>query len=140
LTRSNTKGDPRQDKPKSRLKLGSRILGLAKGQFGGLFWRALAYAVPILGLGAYTTALNNLASKYVTQSNGNWIIGKGADILSLGNNPALPGRVATGVEGFILTYAYKWPIVQVASILVLVILVELLLFRRRRRHSIQHRH
>ncbi len=136
MTRSK---DDQQDKPKSRLRLGSRVWGLAKGQFGGLFWRGVAYAIPILGLGAYTTALDNLASKYVTQSNGNWIIGKGANILSLGNNPALPGRVATGVEDFILTYAYKWPVVQVAIILGLVILVELILFRRRRMHSMQHR-
>ena len=123
-----------QDKPKSSLRLGSRLWGVAKGQFGGLFWRALLYAVPLLGLGAYTTALNNLASKYVTLQNGSWIIARGTDIVSLGNNPVLPARVATGVEDFILTYAYQRPVVQVGSIVAFVVLVELLMFRRRRRN------
>jgi len=136
LTRSDPKEDPRQDRPKSRIRLGSRLWGVAKGQFGGLFWRAVLYAVPLLGLGAYTTALNNFASKYVTLQNGNWIIGRGIDIVSLGNDPSLPGRAATGVEDFILRYAYQLPLIQIGSIVAFVAFVELLLFRRRRRNSI----
>ncbi len=99
-----------------------------------LVWRIIVYAVPVFGLVGYTSALGNFVKSYATRlSNGSWLIEKGKDVLSLGDNPGLSQHVLSGAEDFLVRYAYESPVIQLTTLVVLVLLVEALSLRRRKR-------